>query len=66
MNADKDKYFRILADAVVDGTRLTDLLLDSGYAYAYYGGTKRKVDWCGFESERLPASGRKRRLKSSI
>lgn len=42
----RGKYFRIVADVVVDGTSLSELLLKSGFAYAYDGGTKKNVDWC--------------------
>lgn len=46
VNADKDKYFRILADVVVDGKPLRNILYRNGLAYAYEGRTKQKVDWC--------------------
>ncbi len=46
INVDRDKYFRILADVVVDGGSLSELLLAQGYAYPYHGGTKQKIDWC--------------------
>jgi micrococcal nuclease len=51
-NVDRDKYFRILADVIVDSKNLKDVLLKNGLAYAYKGGTKEKRDWC----KRLPAS----------
>ncbi len=51
-NVDKDKYFRILADVVIDGKPLIDILLKNNLAYHYEGGTKQKIDWC----KRLPAS----------
>lgn len=51
-NADKDKYFRILADVIVDGKPLKDLLLKNNLAYSYEGKTKEKLNWC----KRLPAS----------
>ncbi len=50
---DKDKYFRILADVIVDGKPLKDLLLKNNLAYNYEGKTKQKIDWC----KRIPASG---------
>lgn len=52
VNADKDKYFRILADVIVDGKPLKDILLKNNLAYAYEGQTKQKVNWC----IRVPAS----------
>jgi micrococcal nuclease len=51
-NAGKDKYFRILADVIVDGKPIKDLLLKNNLAYAYEGKTKLKIDWC----KRVPAS----------
>lgn len=56
-NVQRDKYFRILADVVVDGVLIKDLLLKNKLAVAYDGGTKAKVDWCSLKtsSPRLPA-----------
>lgn len=51
-NVDKDKYFRILADVIIDGKPLKDLLLKNNLAYQYEGGTKQKIDWC----KRYPAN----------
>lgn len=51
-NVDKDKYFRILADVVVDGKSLKDTLFKNNLAYNYEGGTKQKINWCS----RVPAS----------
>lgn len=45
-NIGRDKYFRILADVVIDGHQLKDILLKKKLAYAYEGGTKEKIDWC--------------------
>ncbi len=45
-NLKRDKYFRILADVIVDGVSIGDLLLKNGHAYQYYGDTKQKIDWC--------------------
>ena len=45
-NVDKDKYFRILANVVVDGKSLKDTLLKNNLAYAYEGKTKQKLNWC--------------------
>lgn len=42
----RDKYFRILAEINYDGKDLTTELLERGYGYAYYGDTKKKVDYC--------------------
>lgn len=45
-NVQRDKYFRILADVMVDGKSLKDILLKNNLAYAYDGGTKKHPDWC--------------------
>lgn len=42
----RDKYFRILARIDYDGKDLTTELLSRGYGYAYYGDTKKKIDYC--------------------
>jgi len=51
-DVDKDKYFRILANVIVDGKSIKDLLLKNNLAYAYEGDTKKKLNWCN----RLPAN----------
>jgi len=51
-NAGKDKYFRILADVVVDGKPLKDTLLKNNLAYSYEGKTKQSLNWCN----RVPAN----------
>lgn len=53
-NIQRDKYFRILADVMVDGRSLKDILLKNNLAYEYDGGTKRHPDWC--KVLRQPAS----------
>lgn len=53
-NVERDKYFRILADVIVDGRSVKDLLMKNSLAYNYEGGTKLKVDWC--KSMRAPAN----------
>ena len=49
-NIQKGKYFRIVADVIVDGKSLAQHLLKSGLAYSYDGGTKEKVDWCKYRN----------------
>jgi len=44
-NMKRGKYFRIVADVNADGYELSKLLIDSGLAVPYDGGTKIK-DWC--------------------
>ncbi len=45
-NVQRGKYFRVVADVKIDGQSLSYYLLKNGLAYAYDGGTKKKVDWC--------------------
>ncbi|WP_155722605.1 thermonuclease family protein [Bdellovibrio bacteriovorus] len=45
-NVQRDKYFRILADVIVDGRSLKEILLKNNLAYTYDGGTKKHPDWC--------------------
>lgn len=56
VNVQKDKYFRILADVMIDGKNLKDLLLKNRLAYQYEGGTKEKRNWCDVTSDRGIAS----------
>ncbi len=42
-NLRRDKYFRILAEVILDGESLSDKLLKSGLALPYKGG--KKSDW---------------------
>jgi len=44
INAERGKYFRIVADVIIDGVNLKDFLLDKEYIKLYNGGTKSK--WC--------------------
>lgn len=46
VNVQKDKYFRILADVLVDGRDLKQVLLKNNLAYQYNGGTKEARSWC--------------------
>lgn len=57
VNVERDKYFRILADVIVDGRSVRDILMKNGLAYEYHGKTKKKVDWCAVArgDARLPA-----------
>jgi endonuclease YncB( thermonuclease family) len=45
-NIQRDKYFRILADVMVDGQSVGEKLSELGLVYPYEGGTKLVVDWC--------------------
>lgn len=53
-NVQRDKYFRILADVIIDGKSLKEVLIKNKLATAYDGGTKKSVDWC--QALRRPAS----------
>lgn len=46
INLKRGKYFRVVADVIIDGKSLTHYLLKNGLAYSYDGGKKRKIDWC--------------------
>lgn len=46
INLERGKYFRVVADVVVDGKSLSTYLLKNGHAYAYNGGKKKIMDWC--------------------
>jgi len=43
-NLQRGKYFRIVANVVVDGVSLGQELLDNKLAYEYSGG--KKLKWC--------------------
>ena len=43
-NLQRGKYFRVVANVVVDGVSLEQELLDNKLAYEYYGG--KKLSWC--------------------
>lgn len=40
----KDKYFRLLGDVIIDGKSLKYLLISNGYARPYTG--EKKSNWC--------------------
>lgn len=40
LNVRRDKYFRILADVMVNGVLLRQELIDAGLAHSYFGRTK--------------------------
>ncbi len=44
-DAERGKYFRLVARLEADGVDLSDLLIQKGLAVPYVGGTKVK-DWC--------------------
>lgn len=42
----KGKYFRVVADVIIEGESLSLLLLKKGFAIPYSGGTKPQINWC--------------------
>lgn len=48
LNAQRGKYFRILAEVYVNGRSLSDHLINEGLAVPYEGGTRPDVDWCKY------------------
>lgn len=51
-NIARDKYFRILADIVVDGVSFSDLLRNRGMVVDYQGGHKDVQNWCDLDSRK--------------
>ncbi len=39
----KGKFGRILGDFLLDGQRATDILIETGHAVAYFGGSKEEI-----------------------
>ena len=39
----KGKFGRILGDFLIDDKRLTDMMIESGHAVAYFGGSKEEI-----------------------
>lgn len=50
---DRDKYFRVLANVIVDGRNLKDILIKENLAYEYHGGKKKKINWCDFHKRQI-------------
>lgn len=59
LNVERDKYFRILADVIVDGDSIADLLIKNQLAVNYDGGKKKKPNWCAMGKSRVPADNQK-------
>ena len=47
-NAQPGKYFRIVANVIVNGRYLSRRLIKEEFAIPYDGGSKTPVDWCQF------------------
>lgn len=55
----KGKFGRILGDFIVGGDRVTEMLIDEGYAVDYYGGSKEEIQAQHMKNrERLVAEGK--------
>ena len=39
----KGKFGRILGDFIIDGKRATEILIETGHAVAYFGGSKEEI-----------------------
>lgn len=53
INPQRDKYFRILSDVLVDKKILvSEYMLKNKLAYPYEGDTKQLVDWCKYGSQK--------------
>ncbi len=46
INVSRGKYFRVVADVIIDGKSLSFYLLKNGLAVSYDGGRKKTVNWC--------------------
>lgn len=46
VNIKRGKYFRIVADIIVDGKSISKILIKNKLAIKYSGGKKNKIDWC--------------------
>lgn len=46
VNVERGKYFRIVADVMIDGKSLSYYILKNGLGVTYDGGKKKQVDWC--------------------
>jgi endonuclease YncB( thermonuclease family) len=55
-NIQRDKYFRVLADVIVDGRSIKDILMKNNLAYRYEGATKEKINWCTYGQGRATAT----------
>ncbi len=49
LNIRRGKYFRIVADVMIDGkTSLAEVLIKNKLAYSYSGKRRPKINWCTF------------------
>lgn len=49
VNVKRDKYFRILAEVMIDGKSLGSYLKESHMVNAYFGKKKEETDWCAVD-----------------
>ena len=47
-NCKRGKYFRLVCDVEANGKSLSKYLLKYHLAYPYFGGTKKRIDWCSY------------------
>lgn len=43
---ERGKYFRLVANVIIDGESLAEILLENKFAVTYDGNKKPNVDWC--------------------
>ena len=48
-NCIRGKYFRLVCDVEANGKSLSKYLLKYSLAYPYFGGKKRKINWCNYK-----------------
>jgi len=56
LNVERDKYFRILADVMVDGRSISEILIKNKLAVAYKGGKKPNTNWCTMIGEQADSN----------
>ena len=49
---ERGKYFRVVADVIVDGENLGNMLIEAGVAIKYIG-KKKTYQWCEEKNELL-------------
>lgn len=47
-NVKRGKYFRIVADVIIDGQSIKNILIEKKIAIGYDGRKKNKINWCKF------------------
>jgi micrococcal nuclease len=52
VEAEKDKYFRILGHLVLDGKSVSEIMLEKKFVESYYGERREARDWCAGDETR--------------